>query len=338
MENKRFFLVTIIIIASFSQFFLIEYPQVVAETNQPLANVHGLVLMTDGAEHSEYTYPTEFLEEFGCNIAVVAPKNSVTTSNNLVVEADFLIEEMNNVSDYDFLFVPGGASAGRLVEIPECLALVVEAFNSGLVMAAICAGPIVFVDAGIVSGYNISGNAAIATEVTAAGGNFIPDIIAIDRQFVTSDFPFMYTLAQQGILKALGLYETNPPEIITSTVNTLATGETESFSIILEMEDEYDIHSVKIEIMTNYENNTQSRYAYLQLYRSENLFTLVVDQLPIGNYSLIIIAEDVLGNVGTYALEGELIIRSVGLQYFSNIILIVSTSTFLVLLTRRKRR
>ncbi len=313
--------------------------EITSMSNKPLENVHGLVLMTDGAEHSEYTYPIEFLTEFGCKISIVAPENSVTTSNGVVLETDFLIDDMNNVSEYDFFFVPGGSSAGKLLDIPESIDLTVEVFESGLIMVAICAGPIVFVAADIISGYNISGNAVISADVVNAGGNFVPDEIVIDGPFVTADFPFMYTLAQQGILKALGFYETEPPEIIKYTIGSVATGETESITIIVELRDEFATKKVTAKISLVLDNQSQYEYTKVELYKNNPIFSTIIDEVPVGNYSLKIIAEDVLGNIGIYELEESICINSVlSLATTHQFLLLCTSILMLIFIVKAKRR
>ena len=342
MKSKKTVLILLVIFTSCISISFTDTSaktEITSEKNQ-LEDVNGLVLMADAAMHKEYAYPVEFLTEYGCNIDVIAPKSSVTTSNGVVVEADFLISEMNNLSDYDFLFVPGGTSAGILVDdVPASLVLVAEAFESGLVMVAICAGPIVFVAADIVSGYNLSGNEAVGPDIENAGGKFIPDIICIDGPFVTADWPFMYTLAQQGILKALGLFESDPPVIVDYTIDTLATGDTESLSIVIEMADEYDIQYVDAKILLNTGKSTQSVYMDVRLYRNENIFTMILDQLPIGNYSISITVEDVLGNIANYELDDYIIIRSVrGLSIDNTAVLFCSSILVIIYFIKIRRK
>jgi len=339
MNRKSIVLISFILFASFFHVGKsVAFMGINSEDNKPLENVHGLVLMTDGAEHSEYTYPVEFLTEFGCKISIVAPENSVTTSNGVVLDTDFLINDMNNVSEYDFFFVPGGSSAGKLLDIPESLDLTLEAFESGLVMVAICAGPIVFVEANIISGYNISGNAAISAEIINAGGNFIPDEIVVDGPFVTSDFPFMYTLAQQGILKALGYFETDPPEIVDYTINSLATGETESITILVEMSDEFATKTVLAQVLLVLENQSLVEYTQIQLYKNNVIFSSILDEVPVGAYRLKIIAEDVLGNIGIYELEESININSVNSLAITHQLLLLSTSIFVLVSIVKIRR
>jgi protease I len=175
MKLKPIFLFSII-----SLLFIASIQPKPISATEPLEGVHGLTLIAENFNPGEYDTVNDFMTEYGTQIDIVGPTATVEGEHGYSVETDFLIDEMTNVSDYDYLYVPGGYSPENLMLIPAALALVVEAYNEGLVMAAICAGPILFAAADIISGRNISGNIAIESEVINAGGNFIYTGIIID--------------------------------------------------------------------------------------------------------------------------------------------------------------
>jgi protease I len=274
-----------------------------ASATKPLDGIHGIILLAEAYDSGEMTTIRDFLIQYGTEIDIVGPTTTVYGEYGSSVDTDFLIGDLTNISDYDFVFVPGGGSPANLIEIPAALALVVDAYNAGLVLAAICHGPWVFAEADIIAGRNISGNIGIQTYIINANANFIPDGIVIDGPFVTADVTYMHDFAQQGILKGLGLFESDPPEIHKLTLDVDSTEEIGSISIIVEVSDAFD---TKVVIAQLYKFNIDTQEYVLsrqaQLSRNENntIYSNIIEALLPGNYSLDIKVEDVLGNIGIY--------------------------------------
>jgi protease I len=284
------------------------------------------------------------MTEYGTEIDIVGPTATVEGEHGYSVDTDFLIEDMTNVSDYDYMYVPGGYSPENLMLIPEALSLVVEAYNEGLVMAAICAGPILFAAADIISGRNISGNIAIESDVISAGANFIyAGTIVIDGPFVTADYARMYDFAQRGILKALGLFESDPPELVDYLVNPVWVDPYGSVSIVVEVNDYFNTKTVIALLYRFIDEPPGVRiFRRVQLSRNANntIYSNVVDGLPVGNFSLWFEVEDVLGNNYIYEYETGFYIGDTsvvaGVPLIS-LLLIIGASLGFIFTRRRKK-
>ena len=285
------------------------------------------------------------MEEYGADVDIVGPTATVSNDLGASVDADFLIDEFTNFSDYDFLYIPGGNSPSNLVEMPNALAFVVDAYNEGLCLAAMCYGPWVLAAADIISGRNISGNVGIESHITDAGANYIPTGIVFDGPFVTADVPYFEVFPQQGVLKGIGLFESDPPEIVNCTVEILPTGEFGSASIAVEVSDYFDPETV---IAHLYKFDTeQQQYVFSQQFllfsNPENtIYSKTVELTDYGNYSLWIEAEDVLGNNAIYENVSQFINEDpnsagLGLTQFSLLLLSV-VSLITLVLTRKKKR
>ena len=260
-----------------------------------------------------------------------------------ISQLGLVVWDITNVSDYDFVFIPGGGSPANLIEIPAALGLVVDAYNAGLVLAGICHGPWVFAAADIIAGRNISGNSAIQSYIVSAGANFIPDGIVIDGPFVTADVGYMYDFAQQGILKGLGLFESDPPVIHKYTIIVDSSEVIGSISITVEVSDAFDTKNVIAQL---YKFNTESQEYVLsrqaQLSRNENntIYSNTIESLVPGNYSLNMKVEDVLGNIGINADVFRFIIgdpNSTGLGFSLTCILLLSGVSLIALIFTRKK-
>ena len=283
-------------------FIIFIKPNPISAT-EPLDGVHGLTLIAEDFDPGEYDTINDFMTEYGAEIDIVGPTATVEGEHGYSVDTDFLIEDMTNVSDYDYLYVPGGYSPENLMLIPAAIDLVIEAYNEGLVMAAICAGPILFAAADIISGRNISGNIAIESDVLSAGANFIYTGIVIDDPFVTADYARMFDFAQRGILKVLGLFESNPPEILDCSIEFTSSDVYASGSVTVEVSDHFDTKKVVAQFY-RYNTETQEYYLARQLGLSRNeentIYSNSIEGLLLGNYSLWLEVEDILGNNGVY--------------------------------------
>ncbi|MCK5159834.1 MAG: DJ-1/PfpI family protein, partial [Candidatus Heimdallarchaeota archaeon] len=198
----------------------------------------------------------------------------------------------------------------------------VDAYNAGLVLAAICHGPWVLAEAGIISGRNISGNIGIQIYIVDAGANYISDGIVIDGPFVTADVDYMYDFAQQGILKGLGLFESNPPEIHSCTVDIIATGIIGSVSITVGVSDSFDTQTVIAKLFrfdTDDQEYILSRQVQLSRNEENTIYSNIIELFSYGNYTLWLEVEDVLGNGGVYEDAAKFILgdtNSAGVSQF----------------------
>ena len=326
-----------------SLFFIIFLKSNYVIATLPLDGVHGIILIANGFDNSELEAVENFMEQYGADIDIVGPTATVTSSLGAIVDTDFLIDGFTNFSDYNFLYIPGGNSPETLVGMPNALTFVVNAYNEGLIMAAMCYGPWVLAAADIISGRNISGNIGIESHITGAGANYIPTGIVFDGPFVTADVPYFDVFPQQGVIKAIGYFEFDPPELLNCTVELLTIGEYGSASITVEVTDYFDpaivnahlykfdvelqeyIFSQKVVLHSNPENTIYSKTAALKGY---------------DNYSLWIEVEDVLGNNAVYENSYQFINedpKEAGLSLIS-IPILTGFSLITILLTRRRRR
>jgi len=87
------------------------------------------------------------------------------------------------------VIVPGGWAPDRMRIRPGLVKLVRDAFDRGLVVAAICHGPQLLVEADVVRGKKLTCYRAVATDVKNAGGEYVDKAVVVDGNLVTSRFP-----------------------------------------------------------------------------------------------------------------------------------------------------
>src|SRR5438045_5221428 len=159
-----------------------------------LAGKKGAMLAADGFEEVELTKPKKALEDAGARTSVVSIKSGKMQGMNHAdkgekVAVDLTLDDAKP-QDFDALMIPGGLmNPDTLRSTPEALEFTRHFFKEGKPVAAICHGPWVLIDAGVVRGRTLTSWPAIKTDVRNAGGNWIDEEVGVENGLVTSRKP-----------------------------------------------------------------------------------------------------------------------------------------------------
>ncbi|ACK81760.1 type 1 glutamine amidotransferase domain-containing protein [Methylorubrum extorquens] len=157
-----------------------------------------LIIATDGFEESELTVPQAKLKEAGATVTVASPqsrqsKGTIRGWDNTDWGKDVPVDldlESVNPADYDALVLPGGQiNPDKLRLEPKALEVVRTFLTSGKVVAAICHGPWLLIEAGAVKGRTLTSFASIKTDVINAGGDWQDKAVVTDGGIITSRNP-----------------------------------------------------------------------------------------------------------------------------------------------------
>jgi len=152
------------------------------------------ILVEDGFEQVELTSPKEALEEHGAQTYIISPKRGNVkgwehTKWGEEFPVDVAIEEAN-ANDYDALLLPGGVmNPDKLRTNKKAVQFVRSFFDQGKPVAAICHGPWMLVEAGVVNGRKVTSYPSIQTDLKNAGANWVNQEVVVDRGLVTSRNP-----------------------------------------------------------------------------------------------------------------------------------------------------
>jgi protease I len=159
-----------------------------------IADARIAILATHGYERSELHEPLEQLRAHGASVVVVSPDGGEIRSwdeNDWgdSVPVDRMLSEAN-VEDYDALVLPGGQINPDRLRIEAAAVRFVQDFvRSGKVVAAICHGPWLLVEADAVRGRDVTSYPSIRTDLLNAGANWIDAEVVTDAGIVTSRNP-----------------------------------------------------------------------------------------------------------------------------------------------------
>jgi protease I len=92
--------------------------------------------------------------------------------------------------DYDALILPGGTvNPDKLRQSQDAIEFVQAFFKSGKPVGAICHGPVLLVEADLVSGRTLTSFPSIRSDIKRAGGNVVDEEVVVDQGLVTSRNP-----------------------------------------------------------------------------------------------------------------------------------------------------
>lgn len=152
------------------------------------------ILATDGFEESELRTPREALRKAGAFVDLVALKLGAIKGWkdgdwSEVEQVDLAVADAK-VDDYDALVIPGGViNPDKLRTNTNAVEFVRSFFEQKKPVAAICHGPWVLAEAGVLEGRKVTSYKSIRTDLINAGANWVNEEVVVDNGLVTSRSP-----------------------------------------------------------------------------------------------------------------------------------------------------
>jgi protease I len=152
------------------------------------------ILATDGFEQSELLEPKKALEQAGAKVEVISPKQGHIRGWKMKDWGDTVPVDRPlsaaRVEDFDGLVVPGGQINPDLLRVePKAVQFVRDFFASGKPVGAICHGPWLLIEAGVIKGCRATSYHSIKTDMKNAGANWVDEPVVVDKGLVTSRKP-----------------------------------------------------------------------------------------------------------------------------------------------------
>jgi len=166
------------------------------------------ILATDGFEQVELTDPRRALEQAGASTVVIAPKSGAIKGWKFrewgdSVTVDKTLDQADP-QEYDALVLPGGVmNPDHLRMDPKAVEFVRRFAASGKPVAAICHGPWMLVEAGVVKGKTVTSWPSIKTDLVNSGAKWVDQEVVSDGQFITSRKPDDLSAFSRTIIEAV---------------------------------------------------------------------------------------------------------------------------------------
>lgn len=158
------------------------------------------VLLAPGYEEAETVVPVDLLRRAGVEVKLATlAGDAVPSSRNVQLVADCKLHDIE-LDKVDMLMIPGGMGGTDAIKAsPEAGELIKAAAAKGAYLAAICAGPTVFAQLGLLVGKKATCHPGMEDQLT--GAIPVDQRVVVDGQFITSQaagtsFDFGYKLVE----------------------------------------------------------------------------------------------------------------------------------------------
>jgi protease I len=152
------------------------------------------ILTENGFEEIELTSPKKALEDAGAEVQIVSPqKDKVKAWDkdhwSIELPVDVPLDQAD-AEDYDALMIPGGVMNPDLMRVnPDCVDFAQQFLEEGKPVAAICHGPQLLIETGMLKGRNMTSFPSVRTDLENAGVIWSDVEVVTDNGLVTSRSP-----------------------------------------------------------------------------------------------------------------------------------------------------
>lgn len=149
------------------------------------------VLITDYFEDSEFTSPAEAYKNAGHEIVTIekeAGKKVKGKQGKAEVTIDKSIDDVK-LEEFDALLLPGGFSPDQLRADDRFVEFTRAFVESGKPVFAICHGPQLMINAGVVKGRKMTTVKPVVIDLKNAGADYYDEEVVVDGNLVTSRTP-----------------------------------------------------------------------------------------------------------------------------------------------------
>ena len=174
-----------------------------------LSQARVLMIAADGFETVELFEPRKALEAAGATVTLASikadPIQGMEQDINKAETAtpDLTLDQVDT-DDYDALVIPGGTcNPDKLRREDRAVEIVSEFMEDDKIVAAICHGPWLLVEADAVDGRQLTGFASIRTDLANAGAEVVDQEVVVDGNLITSRKPDDIPAFNQAIIAAL---------------------------------------------------------------------------------------------------------------------------------------
>lgn len=173
-----------------------------------LSNARVLMIATNGFENDELFGPRQALIDAGATVTLASIKTDPIQGEKDGEKADKITPDMVlddvDTEEFDALVLPGGVVNPDKMRMQErAMQIVAEFMDDEKIVAAICHGPWLLVEADVVDGRTVTSWPSIRTDLENAGANVVDQEVAIDGKLITSRKPEDIPAFSQAIIAAL---------------------------------------------------------------------------------------------------------------------------------------
>lgn len=152
------------------------------------------IITENGFEEVELTSPKKELELAGARVDIISPQQGKVKAwdhDHWSIELPVDISLDNaDPEDYDALLIPGGVlNPDQMRKNEKCVAFARHFLEAGKPVAAICHGPQLLIETGMLEGRRMTSYPSVKTDLQNAGAQWLDQEVVTDNGLVTSRSP-----------------------------------------------------------------------------------------------------------------------------------------------------
>ncbi|HMJ48640.1 MAG TPA: type 1 glutamine amidotransferase domain-containing protein [Ferruginibacter sp.] len=189
-----------------------------------LNNKRVAILTDNGFEESELTSPKAALEAAGAKVDIVSMENKVKgwDHDHWSIELDTDVNLENaSPEEYDALLIPGGViNPDKMRNNSKYIIFAQQFMESGKPVAAICHGPQLLIETGMLSGREMTSYPSIQTDLKNAGAIWQDKEVVVDNGLITSRSPADLDAFNKKLIEEINEGKHLTKSAFTHTANT----------------------------------------------------------------------------------------------------------------------
>lgn len=165
------------------------------------------ILIEQNVEDAEFQIPYNALNSAYAEITVLGSRTNETYTGKqgkVSIKADGTTTE-RTAQEFDAVIIPGGQAPDKMRTNMKTVRFVKDAIDAGKLVAAVCHGPQVLIEADALRGRRATGFRAIRQDMINAGTHYENAPLVEDKNLITSRRPSDLPLFASAILKRLNL-------------------------------------------------------------------------------------------------------------------------------------
>lgn len=278
-------------------------------------NVKALFLM-DHEYGANYHHIRDILDSWGWDITVAGTNASLQPcgyqSDDEVIPTDVLIDDVQDVAQYDIVSIMPGQSYSLMLDSGKALSLIAGAVDASLVVSAWCKGIQILAAADVIDGKNVTGHWLYEDECEEAGAAFLRDVPPVtDGIIITTSRSRYYRMEMcVAMARALGVYEEDPPELHATSLNASWMNPSQAIEISASVTDSTRVSGVLARIY-DVSNGTASALEVAAVELSlveEDIYNGHILGLDEGSFLVHIEVQDIYGNTALYNSSAEFVV------------------------------
>ena len=173
-----------------------------------ITNKRVAILTDNGFEESELTSPKSVLEAAGAKVDIVSIEKKVRgwDHDHWSIELDVDVNLENaSAEDYDALVIPGGViNPDKMRNNSKYVSFAQQFMESGKPVAAICHGPQLLIETGMLGGREMTSYPSIQTDLKNAGAIWEDKEVVVDNGLITSRSPKDLDAFNKKLIEEIG--------------------------------------------------------------------------------------------------------------------------------------